>query len=147
MSSPQGRLQPRLKSARIDGLAFPNGYDSPSFAPETGSNTTIAAFVLIKFVEPKVRPCLGNNLAVSAPVSVPVATVDEDHGLVLWKHNVRRAGEIAAIESKAIAQAVECAAYSQLGGCIFGPNPRHVPASLFAGQSISHHTPASVSAR
>jgi hypothetical protein len=62
---------------------------------------------------------------------MPEAPVHEDHGVAGRKDQVWFAGQVFAVQPKAIPQGVKCLANDYFRFGVFRPNRRHHPASLF----------------
>jgi len=71
-------------------------------------------------------------------MAVPEAAVHQDYCLVLRENNVRLTREVAPPERKPIAHSVNRRAHSKFRGGISATYPRHIPATFFCSQAISH---------
>lgn len=99
-------------------------------APAANFELTHIAFVPVDGCKPLCLPELGirfrHNAAVPAGVGMPVATVNENDGVVLRKNEVRLSGQILSLQTKAQAEFVAGAADAHLRLRVAAFDPRHV---------------------
>lgn len=119
-------------------FALPDGEDGPAEAGEFGLFVVVASDVAVDFGGPEVAVGGRQGGAGAAFVAVPEAAVDEDDGAVFGQDDVRVAGQVASMESEAVAEAVEDRPDADLGGGVFALDGGHDAAALFGGELIGH---------
>lgn len=73
----------------------------------------------------------------TALVSMPEAAVHEDHGMVLWKDQIRLAGKVP-VDPVTQAHAVQVATYNQFRFGVFPSNAGHHPAARCRIDDVCH---------
>ena len=111
--------------ARIFGFALPYDHNSPAKLPELCAHANIASIVGSKLVGPERRRRRGRLRA--AGVSVPEASVHEQHNVSSWKDEIRCARKITSMEAEAKSDRVSRLSNSVFRGRVFAPNSRHQP--------------------
>jgi hypothetical protein len=104
---------PRDKSLEQDsqescilGLAFPNHKSFPNKSMELTHHDLVALHVLVEFAIPKLHFRLGGVSVLALGMSVPEATVNEDHGAIARQNNVGFPRKVATVEAESIAEPV-----------------------------------------
>lgn len=114
-------MRQSLHSCRCE-LALPYHHDPPPEAPQLALRPLIPAAVTLQFLPPPNGPALRKPAAVRAVVSMPEATADENDRPTGGKHEVGQTGQVANVETVAVAQAVDEPADDHLGLGILGPH-------------------------
>jgi hypothetical protein len=84
------------------GLAFPNHHDLPTFIAEALGDLGVALDVPSELFRPIVGTALRLAGEAATSVLVPKTAVNEDHLPSAGEDQVRRAGEVSAMETKTI---------------------------------------------
>jgi len=71
-------------------------------------------------------------------MSVPEATVDEDHLASCREHKIGAPGKVAHMQTKAIAESVQQSAYCMLRFCIFASYRPHNVGAFLMREDIRH---------
>jgi len=61
---------------------------------------------------PEIFACLGDDFAVAAIMHVPKAAVNEDYLFMSYKHDIRMAGKVAAMQGITITHSMNEGAYN-----------------------------------
>ena len=85
----------------------------------------IALYRSGEFWQPVLLPGGGSAGARASSMAVPEAAVDEDDGVVLGEYQVRTSGEVAAVQAKAKAKAMQKGAYLEFRCSVTGTNSAH----------------------
>src|SRR6185437_13719876 len=121
---------------RTFGLALPDNLDAPAGGAELALVAAVAAAVGEELGLPVGAIRGGSSVGRAARMLVPEAAVDEDHLAAAGKHQVRRAGQVAAVQTVAVAGAVDQAADEQLRLSVLAADARHDRASLRFGERV-----------
>jgi len=122
---PDASIDDLGQQLRIGGFAFPNHRWIPAQGQQIFSSASIPLDVSVKLRLPVVDPGLWHGGPRAPLVPVPEASMDEQSNLVLRKHEVRRAWQIAAVQAKSQPQRVRGAADAHLRLRVLAPNARH----------------------
>jgi hypothetical protein len=90
----------------------------------------------IKLRIPKFYSRLRRRRAGASWMTMPEATMDEDHGLVFREYDVGPAWQICTVEAKAISQPVKQAAHCQLGARIRPLHFGHICAAFIRREMV-----------
>ena len=91
----------------VKGLALPNCQDSPPCIAKRNLLRLVPNNVAIELVAPELDSCLRHRSFAAAGMAVPETAVDEDHGFVFGKDDIRRPRQVAAVESEAKSETVQ----------------------------------------
>jgi hypothetical protein len=105
----------RRDAVNVLQLAFPHCQHTPPVAAQPLKITPIARGIPQSLLLPISGVGLGLNPGVPTGVHVPEASVHVDDLAQSAKHNVRRAGKLAAVQTKAVAEPMNNPPYDQLG--------------------------------
>jgi hypothetical protein len=92
--------------SRIDRLAFPDYCDLPSEVLQLDHVTAIASDIGLELGVPEVETTFGRRASRTACVAMPKATLDLESNLVFREYQIRRAGQILAVEAKPVTKSV-----------------------------------------
>ena len=80
-------------------LALPYSDDTPSFPFKFGSDLAVAKQIAVDFGTPEFFVGFRKPVITAALMTMPEAPVDEDHGFVLRKYNIRLPGQIGNMQT------------------------------------------------
>ncbi len=106
-------------------LAFPNDQYVPSEIPETPLHPSIPANVVIEFRLPVLRPGLRTRRSLATGMAMPKASMNKDDLAPRGEDEVGRAGEVASVQTEAIAERVGQAADAHFRFRVLAANARH----------------------
>lgn len=113
----------------IRRLAFPDHVHPPPKSLKLQGNTAVSLGVARKLGTPVVQPRPGRACTTAARMLMPEAAMDE-HDLPLpGEHDVRSAGQVAAMQTEAVAKAVGNAPHRHLRRGVLAAYPRHQSAA------------------
>ncbi len=72
---------------------------------------------------------------------MPEAPVHKDRGIVAWKYYIRLSWQILPAKTITVPHGVEEGPYDLLRFGVAGPDPAHIPTSLFLGKFVNHGVP------
>ena len=98
--------------------------------------------VPLELVLPEPHARLRGGGVPAAGMPVPETPVDHDHGPVLRKHKIGRAGKVPAVESEPEPQSVRDPANDHLRPGVAAADPRHDLASFLGIEDVGHRATA-----
>lgn len=105
---PQSTLNVLQNLRRIGfQFAFPNYDDSPTGFHQSFLIPTIPFDVLLEFLRPEIRTCLGGRCRGTPFVPVPKATMNKYYSPEFFENDVRAAGEFSIVQPKAVTRSME----------------------------------------
>lgn len=110
-------------------LALPKHEYAPAERAERGFGLKVALAVALELGEPVVEPGLGLPRQTTSGVLVPEAAVDEHDPPQAREHEVRRTGQVGAVQAEAVAETVGGAPHAHLGFGTGLADAAHVVAS------------------
>lgn len=132
------------KHFRPSELAFPDGQDAPPQFAEIPSVARIARDVRFELCGPEADVRLGCGRTLASGVTMPEATMDEDHRSMPWEHDVGGAGKIAAANSEAKAHAVQEGTHHELGLRVPSADAGHEGGAVVGFESVGQADPTLV---
>jgi hypothetical protein len=90
---------------------------------------SVSVYVLRELLRPEAHPAPGPICVRAIEVTMPETAVDKNYGLVLGKHNVWFARQIAAVQPESEAHPVKSRPHNALRSRVRAAYPRHIPAS------------------
>ncbi len=70
---------------------------------------------------------------------VPETTIDEDHGVKMWKHQVGATRQVSTVKAKAESARVESTAQQHLWFSVLATDTAHVEPPLHRCQNVGHN--------
>ena len=107
-------------------FAFPDYANLPPLAYQVANVFRVSSYVSADLVLPVIDPA-GGKPSLPAVVAVPEATVDEDYLAPRPEHEVGAPGQVAPVETVAIAHPVQEPAHGHFGAGVLLPNRGHYP--------------------
>ena len=119
-------------------LALPHLDDVPTHTAELEAFGKVALAVTLDLGLPEVGARLGKNEVSATLVAVPEATVHEDDGTILAKHDVRCAGQAADVDTKTESLGKQIFTHQDLGLGVSAADAGHAFVPLFGCQLVCH---------
>lgn len=126
----------------LRNMAFPQNQDVPPCFLEASNITTVTGNGSGELYFPQFNISLGHRAFRTTSMSVPKATVDEDHFLSTTKDNIWPSRQIASMESVPVSHTGQSTS-NDLFGCRFRrTNPTHSIAGVCVGYIVfsGHHS-------
>lgn len=118
-------------------LTFPHDYDSPAKLPKFRFLSAIPQHRLGKLRCPEFLAGLGSSGFWAIRMSMPIAAVYENCGLVSWNNNVWPTREIGRMQPESEASPMQHRSKGFFRPSVLAPDAGHVPASLFWRNTIN----------
>ena len=119
-------------------LAFPYNENVPATLFERRFRPAITILRCLDLCTPELGPRRRLRRKRTLPMTMPKATVHEDHLVPSRKNNVGCSGQIADMQSIAIAHRMQHLAHDEFRLCVATSNTRHVVSPLIGCQHIDH---------
>ena len=119
------RPQPRREGVCVVRFALPDHEHVPTLGPQCILVSSVTFDVGAKFVLPVRGPRLRARRSSTPRVPVPEAPVNEDHLAPAREDQVGRPGQVAAVESEAIAESMREPPHAHLGDRVPPLDARH----------------------
>ena len=123
-------------------LLFAGAFPDDENAAAAGGKRRVVLLVPLlvsgKLRPPVIRIGLRKNGSRAAPVLMPEAAVDENHGPPFGKNNVGLARKTADMQAKAKAVGKEKPPHGHLGLRVFGDDGPHDLRALFRSEDVGH---------
>ena len=100
----------------------------------------VAFLVAVDLSLPELAITLGQHEVLTAFVTVPKATIDEDDCLVFAQYNVGGARQALDVYAVAVAMGVQVTSHNQFRFCILALDARHALVPLLFAHSVCHDT-------
>ena len=125
-------------AVRIAELTFPNDEHSPTCALQSPSHPCIATFVGLALSLPKPGVGARRVFAGFAGVQMPEASMNENHGFLRPKYEIRSTRQKLVMKAKPKSESMRDASNLEFGRCVFATNRGHAARSLGWGEGVGH---------
>lgn len=132
----QKPLQPRKQASHVARLALPHHENPPAGLPQQPDVPPVTLDVPVEFPSPERRVGLRPATAVPACVTMPPASMNENHLAVTRQHDVRTAGKVAPVQAESTPHRVHEPTDDKLRRRIPSVDARHAVRSLLRCEDI-----------
>ena len=119
-------------------FAFPDHDGTPAEFAKVAAVAGVAGDVGLELVAPEFAAGLGGGRALAVLVAMPEAAVDEGDGGMPGQHDVRGAGKVAAVETEAVAHAVQEGTDGQFGLGVRAADAGHEGGAGGGSEEVGH---------
>lgn len=132
----QEPIQPREQAFRVARLALPHHENPPAGLPQQANVPPVTLCVPVELPSPERRVGSRPGAAAPAGVTMPPASMNENHLAVTRQHDVRTAGKVASVQAESIPHRVHEPTDDKLRRRVPAADARHAVRSLLRREDI-----------